>query len=511
MRRYLYVGQVLGLLVGFYLVCALLVGGFVGLTVAAFAFGGVNRLSLLLAVVTLAAIFVVIRGVFVSTHVRTRDIVGVEATPAAEPALWARIRHLAQQVGTRAPRRIFLVPDVNAAVWENTRLLGLIPGRRQMMIGVPLLMALPPAQMDAVLAHELGHYGNRDTRLGGLVGRARAGVMGAVRAAGRRRKVELPGAVLFVAVFRWYAKIVLGVTQEASRAQELAADRVAGAIAGRANAVAALGEMRVIDAAYDFYLDRYATAGLRIGLLPPPPEVLGGFTALLADPSRRAELEKVRDEPDTGKSDPYDSHPPTTERIAALMALPDDGVPPDASGTRAIAVLSNPPDLLARVALRALEKESAGKQAVPWDALAQAAGLHGAQEQAKPLLEVVARLSGRPADLRSLVDLIAAGRFGEILAALPQNEAARKTGATGRVAREHAKTELGPMLGGWLLADAARTGRALWTHSWAKTGGDLQMAPELKAELNAAVNALLSVRPDAGPLRALALGPAVAA
>ena len=511
MRRYLYVGQVLALLVGFYLVCAALVGGFVGLTVAAFAFGGVNRLSVLLVVVTLAAIFVVVRGVFVSTHLRARDVVGVEATPAAEPALWARVRQLAQQVGTRAPRRIYLVPDVNAAVWENTRLLGLVPGRRQMMIGVPLLMALPPAQMDAVLAHELGHYGNRDTRLGGLVGRARAGVLGALRAAGRRRKFELPGAVLFVAVFRWYAKIVLRVTQEASRAQEHAADRVAAAIAGRANAVAALGEMRVIDAAYDFYLDRYATAGLRLGLLPPPPEVLGGFTGLLAEPSRRAELDKVRDEPDSRPADPYDSHPPTAERIASLMALPDDGVAPDTSGARAIAVLANPPDALARVALRALQKESAGKQAVSWDALAQAAGLHNADDQAKPLQDVVARLSNRPATPTVLVELIAAGRFDELLAALPPNEGARRTNATGRVAREHAKTELGPMLGAWLVADAARAGRAGWKHSWALSGGEVQMAPEAKAELEASVNALVAVRPDPAPLRAFVLGAGVAA
>jgi hypothetical protein len=82
MRRYLYVGQVLALLVGFYLVCALLVAALLGLTVAAFAYGGVNRLSLLLVLVTLAAIFVVVRGVFVSTHVRSRDIVATFAGTA---------------------------------------------------------------------------------------------------------------------------------------------------------------------------------------------------------------------------------------------------------------------------------------------------------------------------------------------------------------------------------------------------------------------------------------------
>jgi Zn-dependent protease with chaperone function len=132
---------------------------------------------------TAVALYVVVRGVFVSTRVRHRHIVGVMVTDRDEPALWERVRFLARAVGTRAPSRIYLVPDVNAVVWENARLLGLIPGRRSMMIGMPLLIALTPAQSDAVIAHELGHYGNRDTRLGALDHRARESVMPAVEAA----------------------------------------------------------------------------------------------------------------------------------------------------------------------------------------------------------------------------------------------------------------------------------------------------------------------------------------
>src|SRR2546423_1732786 len=127
--------------------------------------------------------------------------------------------------------------------------LGLVPDRRQMMVGVPLLMALTPAHLDAVLAHELGHYGNRDTQVGGLVGRTRQGVLSALRTAGREGRFELPGAGLFVALFSGYAKVVLRVTQEASRAQEFAADRVAAEIAGPANVIAALSELRGIGAA----------------------------------------------------------------------------------------------------------------------------------------------------------------------------------------------------------------------------------------------------------------------
>ena len=506
MRRYAFVAQVLGLLAGFYLICIALVAGLTALTVVGFAEAGVNRLTLFLSLVTLAAAFVVVRGVFVSTHLRVRDIAGVEVTAADQPALWHRVHQLAAQVGTRPPRRIFLVPEVNAAVWENTWLLGLIPGKRQMMVGVPLLMALTPAQLDAVLAHELGHYGNRDTRLGGLVGRTRQGVLGALRAAGSRRKFTLPGAMLFVAVFRWYAKVVLRVTQEASRAQEYAADRVAAAISGKVNAIAALGELQVVDTAFGFYLDRYVSRGLDIGLLPPPPEVFGGFIGLLAEPSRQTELDELRREPREEKADPFDSHPPTPERIAALRSLPDDGIPLDQSGLKAVAILANPQDTLAKVAMRALHKLSTGKEAVSWDALADATGRRRADERARPLQDVVARLTGQPAHMTTFVKLVEAGRLNEVLDSLPRTAAAQQTNATGRVAREYAKTELGAMLGGWISGDFARVGRARWTHSWADIDGELQMAAEVKASIEEAVDALIAVRPDGSRLRALVLG-----
>lgn len=511
MRRSVFVVQVLGLLAGFYVLCAALIAALVTLTYWGFDLLGGNKLTVLLLLVTLAAIFVVLRGVFVSTHVKAHEIAGVLVTPAEQPMLWARVRQLAAQVGTRAPRRIYLVSEVNAAVWENTRLLGLLPGPRQMMIGVPLLVALTPAQLDSVLCHELGHYGNSDTRLGGLVGRARASVLAALDAAARPRRFELPGSSLFVLLFRSYAGVVLRFTQPASRAQELAADRVAARVAGTASTIAALRELPGLDTAFDFYLNRYIAPGLKLGLMPPPPEVFGGFAALLAEPARRAELDKIRQHPREEEAKPFDSHPPIAERVAALAALPPDGSTLDTSGVRAIAILANPAHALASVAFRALQKPAAGAQIVPWEAVANATGLHRADEAAKPLREAVTRLTGRPAELPAFIDLINAGRLGEVLATLPRTEAARRTNATGRVATEHAKTVLAPALTGWLAGYLARTRRAGWAHSWANIGGELRMAPELRAALDAAVDDLVAVRPDHARLRALVSNLAVAA
>src|SRR5207247_11124759 len=139
-------------------------------------------------------------------------------------------------------------------------------------------------------------------------------------------------------------------------------------------------------------------------------------------------------------------------------ALPHNDSIADSSGVRAVALLANPGDALAAVAMRSMQKQVAGKQVAAWDALAKATGLYHADQSAKPLQDAVSRLSGRPADVRAFVDLLDAGRLYEVLYALPVNEAARSTGAIGRVACEHAKTELVPMLGGWIVGHLVRTG-----------------------------------------------------
>jgi Zn-dependent protease with chaperone function len=54
-------------------------------------------------------------------------------------------------------------------VSEKTRMLGLRVVKRRLYIGAPLLAYFTERQLVSVLAHELGHYGNRDTRLAGIV------------------------------------------------------------------------------------------------------------------------------------------------------------------------------------------------------------------------------------------------------------------------------------------------------------------------------------------------------
>ncbi|MFF8741140.1 M48 family metallopeptidase [Streptomyces californicus] len=295
----------------------------------------------------------IVRGMFMLRTPPYEDVPGVQVDEGREPRLWQTVRDIAQQIGTRAPDEILLTGDVNAAVSEDSRLLGLAGGTRRLRIGLPLMTGLSESGLRAVLAHEMGHYGNADTRLAAISERGRVHVLRTVAhfeeragakvskerarqekkaaaavAKGRKAKeVDTTGTgVTYRAMARLYTaygKFYLRATLSGSRRAEFAADVAAARIAGRDATSSALREIPVIDAAHDFYLNCYATLGVDAGLLPPPGEFLGGFRHLLA--ARHEELDALRGELPTEPVSPYDSHPPIAERVARIEALPDDG------------------------------------------------------------------------------------------------------------------------------------------------------------------------------------------
>lgn len=122
-----------------------------------------------------------VRGLFMLRTPKADEPPGLPVTKADEPEPWRTVREPADRIGTRAPSRIPLVPDANAAVAEDARLLGLLPGPRRLHLGVPLPQDLTEAQLRSVIAHEPGHYSNADTRLVALTVRGRTQILNTIR------------------------------------------------------------------------------------------------------------------------------------------------------------------------------------------------------------------------------------------------------------------------------------------------------------------------------------------
>ena len=81
------------------------------------------------------------------------------------PALHRMVGGVAESAEQEPPARIYLAPDVNAAVFQQGGLLG-FGGKRVLLVGLPLIDTLTVRQLRAVIAHEFGHFYGGDTRLG---------------------------------------------------------------------------------------------------------------------------------------------------------------------------------------------------------------------------------------------------------------------------------------------------------------------------------------------------------
>lgn len=128
----------------------------------------------------------------------------------------------------------------------------------------------------------------------------------------------------------------LRASQSVGRHQELAADQTAAQHAGREATAAALRALPILAAAHTHYLKTYAEMGSVLEALPPHGEVHAGFRRMLA--ARTSEqLALLASQQRSSRSHPYDSHPPTAERIALIEELPTDGNP-DGTTIEAVAL-----------------------------------------------------------------------------------------------------------------------------------------------------------------------------
>ncbi|MGW0602872.1 M48 family metalloprotease [Streptomyces sp. NPDC002640] len=474
----------------------------------------------------------VIRGMFMLRLPKIEEPPGVPLTEEAEPRLWAVVRDLADAAGTRAPDTIVLTADVNASVMERPRLGGLLPGRRSLHIGLPLLTGLSEAQFRSVLAHEYGHYSGGDTRLGPVVVRGRLQIERTIahfqekadkkvakeRAAqekksarrvakGKKAKeVDTTGVgVTYRAMARlytWYGRFFLRASRSTARAQEFAADRNAARLTGRDATASALREVPVLSSAYDFYLESYATLGLDARTMPPHGAFFGGFGDLLS--ARELQLAEMRLQLPEQELSPYDSHPPIAERVRAVEALGDDGRADDGRGS-ALDLLADPQAAAAALEPAVLAEELLGfRRAASWSELLDTGMTARLGELDTPLHRAVALHTRSAPTLPALLQVIDDGHLWQLARRLPLSEEAST--AQGRAFREFVRPALEGLLRTWAISELSKHGLLGWEFSWSEAatvilpGGDPEAAGE---SLDAAVTAALADRPDTAPLRAL--------
>jgi Zn-dependent protease with chaperone function len=107
---------------------------------------------------------------FIFTSTKEEEPLQFEITRHDHPMLVEFIHKLAMEVGTKIPRKIFLTPDVNAAVLYNSSFWSMfLPVRKNLRIGLGLVNSLNISEFKATLAHEFGHFAQSSMKAGSYV------------------------------------------------------------------------------------------------------------------------------------------------------------------------------------------------------------------------------------------------------------------------------------------------------------------------------------------------------
>jgi Zn-dependent protease with chaperone function len=281
---------------------------------AFFAIGHVPiKLVALVVILVLVTVFAALKSLFVrSCDEDPGDRLEIEKHPQFRRLL----DEIASQIGTRPVDNVYMTPATDLAVTERGGILKQLrgPEERCLILGVAVLDGMKLGPFKAILAHEYGHFSNRDTAGGGFaLGVRRSLLTMAHHLAEGGAATWYNPAWLFL----WGFNLVfLRISQGASRLQEILADRWA-AFAYGAKAFER-GLRHVVERSIRFQVHANSTL----------QEAVEGKMALsnlyTYRPSKlptETEILEALGKQIDAKPSPYDSHPSPAERFELVHAL----------------------------------------------------------------------------------------------------------------------------------------------------------------------------------------------
>lgn len=337
--RFLYRGVVTLSSLYFYISIPFLILTVVGLTVGIFyLFFSIGRIPIQLAVaIGLGAIYslvAIVRSLFI--RIKQQDP-GPQVSRSEAPALWDTVEEVARKVNARPVNKIFVTPMPEVAVTERGGMLRRMfgGGERILILGMGALPGMTRSQLRAILAHEYGHFSNRDTAGGGLAIQVRASILTMAQnlAQGRQNTWVNPVFLFLNGFYRIFLRITLG----ASRLQEILADRYAALAYGAHNFSEALTNLVRQTMVFNAQASREIQLSLNERRQPNNLYTLAFFEELGPPTGFDAELDRQMTRP----TSPYDSHPAVKDRLELVHML--EGVGTEERDTRpALDLLPNP-------------------------------------------------------------------------------------------------------------------------------------------------------------------------
>jgi Zn-dependent protease with chaperone function len=257
--------------------------------------------------------------------VRLEPPSGIEIRREHAPRLFLLIDKIRNALGTPAFHHVLIVNELNAAVVQTPRLGILGWQRNDLLLGLPLLLTVTPAQFRAVLAHEFGHLGGQHGRFFTWIYRARVTWSQLLQEMTARQHWA---SFVFTKFLAWYAPFFNAYSFVMAREQEYEADRNAARLVGphcMKDTLASLAVVgRLLGESFWPSLDqRNRETAL------PPETYLHDLAGAIQMPAHRERAQEFLGEAMHEQTGYADTHPSLTDRLAALDKVPaKKGAPP---------------------------------------------------------------------------------------------------------------------------------------------------------------------------------------
>lgn len=240
----------------------------------------------------------------------------IERTDA--PRLFSLLDEIRSTLSAPPFHQVLLTREMNAAVCQIPRF-GLFGGHKNfLMLGLPLMQALTPAQFKAVVAHEVGHLSGNHGRFSGWVHRIRLIWLQVLE--NLRRDKHRRAAAWLGRFFSWYAPYFSAYTFVLARQNEYEADRCSAEIAGVSDTAQALIASQVQG---QFWEEQF-WPGIRkqSEQVPVPPPVFTTLTAAFQTHLLSEDAEQFYSHALSRKTSTADTHPALADRLRGLSYDP---------------------------------------------------------------------------------------------------------------------------------------------------------------------------------------------
>lgn len=286
-----------------------------------------NGIKLVGAALVLAAIAVYgaftailgLRQVFALFTPEPMDVRAYTVSETDAPGLWRFVRELGRRQEAIVPDTIivgltdgFYVTEAAVRILPEDRVLN----GRTLYLPAPYLELLDTGEIAAIVGHELAHFTGDDTRYSTRFAPIYAGLWRALSALQVAKGGEFVVQPALRLGFHAIGRLDIAVAHW-SRLREFEADKKGSLVSGPKGAASALIRSSIAASAVSFGLERAFNDPENAD-----PNVVAGIANLVAEKGLSDPAEHLEDR----QPHPTDSHPPTSQRIAALGVSLDDAL-----------------------------------------------------------------------------------------------------------------------------------------------------------------------------------------